>query len=226
MVLSSPTLDLLEGRAPVIHEEPAVMPPPPLPPQSSRRPRSRIPFEPMLSARTLKTGAFTSKESAQPVASHYAQSPGLEANDDGVYLSYQRRGRENTDREFDRARSASSFDFSEPYGAERLARGDVGDDTFLRPPSLIGADLDAHDEFDFLFQQSDPKDEDLSELDSLAVDTDSAQREDHETPELSTAKRIYVSQYCGNAEPGGNHIVELTELLEPKGRKHPLFRWL
>lgn len=103
---------------------------------------------------------------------------------------------------------------------------DGQDDMYLRPPSLIGPDLDAYDEFDIIFHQPNTKDGDLSELDSITVDTDSAHAEDRDTPGTSTAKRLYVSQYTGNAEPGGNHTVKLTDLVDPKGKKRPLFKWL
>ncbi|GAB0132156.1 hypothetical protein EsDP_00000600 [Epichloe bromicola] len=148
---------------------------------------------------------------------------GLKSNHDDEFPSPQQPGRENTDRGSDKASSSS---YPGRDGVEESVVDDGQDDMYLRPPSPIGPDLDAYDEFDIIFYQPSTKDGELSELDSITVDTDSAHPEDRDTPGTSTAKRLYMSQYTGNAEPGGNHTVKLTDLVDPKGKKRSLFRWL
>jgi hypothetical protein len=99
-------------------------------------------------------------------------------------------------------------------------------DRGFRPPSPIGGDLDAYDEFDFLFPTSDSKEDELSELEYPAVESDSPHREDRDGQGKSNAKKIYSSRYTGSAELGGAHAAQMTELFDTKGKQRPLFKWL
>ncbi|KHN95340.1 uncharacterized protein MAM_06844 [Metarhizium album ARSEF 1941] len=93
----------------------------------------------------------------------------------------------------------------------------------LRPPSPTARGFDPYDEFNFLFLSSPVTEEELSDLESPAVDSDSARRADHDSTANSNAKKIYSSHYTGSAELGGVHAAKLTELI---GKKRSLFKWL
>ena len=96
-----------------------------------------------------------------------------------------------------------------------------------RPPSPIGGDLDAYDNFSFMFPKVEAsKDGELSDMDSPGVDSDSAQREDRDSQRQSTAKGVFNARYTGSAELGGSHTATLVDLDDPKRKKRPLYKWL
>ncbi|KAK2590919.1 hypothetical protein QQS21_011400 [Conoideocrella luteorostrata] len=169
--------------------------------------------------------------------SPYSESPPpVENDEENDFIFYQQSEKRNADRGSNRSRSRSP---QRMYYTERISRNraaksaepevivldDDQNDRDYRPSSPIGGDLDAYDEFSFLFPRTDSNNGELSDLESPAVDMDSVHHEDRDTSMPSNAKKIYSSAYAGSAEPGGVHAAKLTELLDPKGKQRSLFRW-
>ncbi|KAL7904353.1 hypothetical protein GGI35DRAFT_200406 [Trichoderma velutinum] len=98
---------------------------------------------------------------------------------------------------------------------------------FYRPVSPIIEDIDAFDDFHFVFPAEDPsKDAELSDLDTPTTESESTQKIERPLSNVITAPGIYSSSYTGTAELGAQHDVHLTLLHDPRGQKQPLFRWL
>ena len=177
-----------------------------------------------------KEAVPVSVDVSRPVveATSYVQPQSEDSDED---YSWQRPRRRDADQDSNQSTSppvAGYYDSSDD-GRPRVNTYKAEDPSYYvadRPLSPIGGDLDAYDEFNFLFPTSEAKDEELSDLESPAVDSDSAHREDREIPGTSNAKRIYSSRYTGSAEPGGIHTAKLTELFDSKGKKRSLFKWL
>ncbi|KAL7957117.1 hypothetical protein V8C34DRAFT_286828 [Trichoderma compactum] len=96
-----------------------------------------------------------------------------------------------------------------------------------RPGSPIIEDIDAFDDFHFVFPAEDPsQDAELSDLDTPTTESESTQKNEGPLSNVITAPGIYSSSYSGTAELGARHDVNLTLLHDPRGQKQPLFRWL
>ncbi|KFG86985.1 putative Mg2+ transporter [Metarhizium anisopliae] len=170
--------------------------------------------------------------------SRYSQSPPrMDSREEDDTYSWQRTTRRDADQASDRSHSPSRVPYYDANDGPRVHAYKSGDaqvyivdegqaDRGFRPPSPMGGDLDAYDEFNFLFSKSASRDEELSDLESPAVDSDSAHRESRDISVVSNAKRIYSSHYTGSAETGGFHAAKLTELFDTKGKKRSLFKWL
>lgn len=95
-----------------------------------------------------------------------------------------------------------------------------------RPMSPVFEDVDMFDDFRFVFPTEEPKDAELSDLETPTTENESIQKPERPISNILTAPGIYSSTYSGTAELGGQHDVNLTILYDPKGQKKPLFRWL
>lgn len=176
----------------------------------------------------------------QQRTSRYSQSPPrMDSREEDDIYSGQQPTRRDEDQGSDRSRSRSRMPYYGGSGgdwprfhayksgdAEVYVMDDGQNDRGIRPPSPMGEDLDAYDEFNFLFPTADSKGEELSDLESPVVDSDSAHREERDVLGTSSAKRIYSSRYTGSAELGGTHTAKLTEIFDVKAKKRPLFKWL
>ena len=176
-------------------------------------------------------------EAKQQNALPYSNSPPrMQSQEEDDTDSWQRRSRRAPDQGSDRARSLSPVRryYEEGPRAYVYKSGDADiyaleeeqPDRTLRPPSPIGGDLDAYDEFSFLFPKSQSTDAELSDLESPAVESDSVHLQDRDMTGAFAAKRICSSLYIGSFEPGGTHSAKLTDLLDTRGLKRPLFKWL
>ncbi|KJK78621.1 hypothetical protein H634G_05996 [Metarhizium anisopliae BRIP 53293] len=214
----------LERRMPSHHEEHSQKTVFGLPASSGRRVRHR--------------DAETAEVPQPPGMSRYSQSPPrMDSREEDDAYSWQRTTRRDADQASDRSHSPSRVPYYDANDGPRVHAYKSGDaqvyivdegqaDRGFRPPSPMGGDLDAYDEFNFLFSKSASKDGELSDLESPAVDSDSAHRESRDISVVSNAKRIYSSHYTGSAETGGFHVAKLTELFDTKGKKRSLFKWL
>ncbi|KID77360.1 uncharacterized protein G6M90_00g098180 [Metarhizium brunneum] len=214
----------LERRMPSHHEEHSQQTVFGLPASSGRRVRHR--------------DAETAEVPQPPGMSRYSQSPPrMDSREEDDTYSWQRTTRRDADQASDRSHSPSRVPYYDANDGPRVHAYKSGDaqvyivdegqaDRGFRPPSPMDGDLDAYDEFNFLFSKSASKDEELSDLESPAVDSDSAHRESRDISVVSNAKRIYSSHYTGSAETGGVHAAKLTELFDTKGKKRSLFKWL
>lgn len=166
-------------------------------------------------------------ESPQPDAAQYAKEAWGQAGSEVPYISQDTKSSDspispriyNVD-EVPRAQAYKAAD-TDAYVLDEPMY-----DRQFRPPSPIGGDLDAYEEFNFSFPAREPPKEDLSDLESPAVETDSSHRGDSEVSRPSNATQVFLSRYTGGAELGGSHSAELTTLHDLKGRRRPLFQWL
>ncbi|KAG8421522.1 hypothetical protein J3458_003395 [Metarhizium acridum] len=182
--------------------------------------------------------AETAEVPPPPGMARYSQSPPrMDSREGDDVYSWPRNTRRDTDQASNRSHSPSRVQHYDANDGPTVHAYKSGDaqvyivdegqaDRGFRPPSPMGGDLAAYGEFNFLFPKSASKDDELSDLESPAVDSDSAHREDRDISIVSNAKRIYSSHYLGSAEPGGVHAAKLTELFDTKGKKRSLFKWL
>ncbi|KAJ4855539.1 corA-like mg2+ transporter protein domain-containing protein [Trichoderma breve] len=159
-----------------------------------------------------------------PTAFHHAAS-----SDDDDRTTRFRRRRDYDEQDDSRPAREEIIierrDEDEPRARARYV--DAEEDGYLRPMSPIVEDIDAFDDFHFVFPAEDPsKDAELSDLDTPTTESESTQKVERPLSNVITAPGIYSSSYSGTAELGAQHDVNLTFLHDPRGQKQPLFRWL
>ncbi|KAM0564102.1 hypothetical protein ACHAPJ_000311 [Fusarium lateritium] len=99
-----------------------------------------------------------------------------------------------------------------------------------RRGSFSSNDYDPYDKFDFSSQaqsitessKTEDSDVDSPESEERAIFAKD-ERGNHTRSQLTL---VHSSLYTGNAELGGSHTATLNVVHDPKGQKHPLFRWL
>lgn len=91
------------------------------------------------------------------------------------------------------------------------------------PKSRIDGDWENYEDFSFECDKAEA----LKNSDSLSFDTSSADQDaspaDANRLEDSRVKPIYQSRYTGDAETGGSHKAQLTEIHNGSGE---LYKWL
>lgn len=160
-----------------------------------------------------------------PTAFHHAAS----SDDDDRFTRFRRRRDYDEQGDSRPAREEIIIerrDEDEPRARARYV--DPEEDGYrVRPMSPIVEDIDAFDDFHFIFPAEDPsKDAELSDLDTPTTESESTQKVERPLSNAITAPGIYSSSYSGTAELGAQHDVNLTLLHDPRGQKQPLFRWL
>lgn len=160
-----------------------------------------------------------------PTAFHHAAS----SDDDDRFTRFRRRRDYDEQGDSRPAREEIIIerrDEDEPRARARYV--DAEEDGYrVRPMSPIVEDIDAFDDFHFVFPAEDPsKDAELSDLDTPTTESESTQKVERPLSNAITAPGIYSSSYSGTAELGAQHDVNLTLLHDPRGQKQPLFRWL
>lgn len=159
-----------------------------------------------------------------PTAFHHAAS----SDDDDRFTRFRRR------RDYDEQDDSRPIREEviierrdEPRSARYIDAEEDGYRTHRPVSPIIEEDIDAFDDFHFVFPAEDPsKDADLSDLDTPTTESESTQKIERPLSNVITAPGIYSSSYSGAAELGAQHDVNLTLLHDPRGQKQPLFRWL
>ncbi|KAK4077895.1 uncharacterized protein Triagg1_3589 [Trichoderma aggressivum f. europaeum] len=186
---------------------------------------TRSPPAPQLQQRRAFARDSSGVEAAiteSPTALHHAAS----SDEDDRVARFRRR--RDDDEQFDsRIREEVIIERREEPRSVRYIDAEGDGYRVHRPVSPIIEDIDAFDDFHFVFPAEDPsKDAELSDLDTPTTESESTQKIERPLSNVITAPGIYSSSYSGTAELGAQHDVNLTLLHDPRGKKQPLFRWL